>query len=78
MAQKMVKRLLIYAIFIAIVLIIGILLTSYFYNQIEDLNDSLSRCKDAGYDGIEFGSKSSNGVRCSNFSIEEEIARGIK
>ena len=63
---------------VILVILFAILFMWTVSERMEDIQDSLYRCKLNGYDGIKFKSRFSSEVVCSNFSVEEKIARGIK
>ena len=64
-----------YIMMLVILIWLGILVHGV-VSELLSKQDSIERCKEAGYDGIKFKSFS-NDVECSSFTIEEKIARGI-
>ncbi len=62
--------------FLTIILITMLILTWFNY-KMDGSQEILERCQNAGYDGIKFENSYSNNLICSDFSIEEKIAKGL-
>lgn len=63
------------AIMFLVIVLIFTLLTFYVVNRVNEIDNSIERCKEAGYDGVRFTNNPfSTEVECSNYSKEYKIA----
>lgn len=61
-------------IIILAVIVFMLLLMVICYNKMQEINKTIERCKDKGWDGVEFPDRFSNKVICSNYTQAEKDA----